>query len=193
MMEFFQRHRARLLALAILGLVVATLWLVVVQPIAGAFAAQSDAMAQSQTRIGAYQAEIASQKDYEAELALVNAQQTGSAGLVSGKNSALAAANMQNLVSLLVESEQGQVRSAQNLPATAVDGFERIAIQYDVSLPTKNLRETAYRLETQTPYLFLDNVDIRMPETWQSEGAASDPPNLEIRWTVHAFRAVQKS
>jgi hypothetical protein len=193
MIAFFERHRGRLLALSVLMGVFLAAWFLFVMPIAGAFADQSDGMDRSKRLIAAYQTEIASRKSLELQLSLIKQQETVSAGLIDGKNADLAAANMQNLVKAVIDSEQGQVHSAQNLPSSFFDGFERIAIQYDVSLPLNRLKDTAYRLETQLPYLFLDSIDIHMTEAWQSEGAANDPPPLQVRWTVHGYRGVQKS
>jgi hypothetical protein len=180
--------RSRALALGILAGVLAVAWLVIAMPILDAFADQRDAIAQSTQMLAAYQAEIAARPQIEAKFAVMNVTESSTGGLIQGRNAALAAANMQSLVKALVEREMGQLRSAQNLTPSSHDGIEKVAVQYDVSLPVSRLKDTSYRIETNAPYLFLDDVDIRMPESWQSEGAPNDPPPLEIRWTVSGYR-----
>lgn len=180
--------QSRILALAILAGAVAAVWLVVVMPVTRLFAAQREEIAQSAQLLGAYQGEIANRAAIEARYAAIDATQASLGVLVRGENAQLAAANMQGLVKTLVEREAGQMRSAQNLASSRKNGFEKVSVQYDMSLPLSRLKDAAYRLETGTPYLFLDDVDIRMPESWQSEGAANDPPPLEVQWTVSGYR-----
>jgi hypothetical protein len=180
--------RQRLLALGLLLLALGVVWLVVIEPVADAFAEQQDGIDQSHQMLAAYARRIALRPIVEARLNELKSHQTSNTGLIDGTSAELAAANVQNLVKTLIESEAGQVHSAQNLPPVTVDGFQRIDIQYDVSLPMTHLKTAAYRIETSTPYLFLDGIDLRAPENWEIPGQQVDPPNLEVRWTVHAYR-----
>lgn len=181
-------ERQRLLALGILGLVLAAGWLVVVQPVIDAFLAQRDDIEQSQRMLAAYEARIAMKPLVQARLDALKRNESSSTGLIGGASAELAAANIQSLVKTLIESASGQVRSAQNLPPVSGDGFERIQIQYDVSVPMTKLKDMAYRIETATPYLFLDGIDLRAPESWDTSGVQADPPNVDIRWTVSGYR-----
>jgi hypothetical protein len=185
-------ERSRLLALGILVLVIAVTWLGVIAPISDAFAEQADDIAQSHRMLEAYTRRIAMRPIIEAKLAEIKANQAIAAtGLVEGASAELAAANIQSTVKALIESGAGQVTSVQNLPPASAGGFQRIDIQYDATLPMTRLRDVTYRIETAVPYLFLDAVDLRAPEGWQSLGGANvDPPPLQVRWTVHAYRRV---
>jgi hypothetical protein len=180
--------RQRLLALGLLLLAIGFVWLVVIMPVTDAFAEQQDSIDQSHQMLAAYQSRIALRPLVEARLAELKSHETSATGLIGGASAELAAANVQNLVKGLIESESGQVHSAQNLPPVTAGGFQRIDIQYDVSLPMTHLKSAAYRIETSTPYLFLDGIDLRAPENWETPGQQIDPPNLEVRWTVRAYR-----
>ena len=180
--------RSRLLALGILLIAVAAAWLLVIEPIAGAFEAQDEDIAQSHRMLAAYERRIALRPVIEAKLANIRARQTASTGGVEGASAELAAATIQNLVKTLIESQRGEVRSAQNLPPVSAGGFQRIDIQYDAAIPMTRLKDTVYRIETSTPYLFLDSVDLRAPEGWQIGPYSTEPPNLEVRWVVHGYR-----
>jgi hypothetical protein len=181
-------QRQRLLALGILAVAIGLVWLAIVAPIADAFAAQSEDIAQSRLMLDAYARRIAMRPVIEAKLAEIRRRQTSSTGLVPGTSAELAAAGVQATVKTLIESDAGQITSVQNLPPTTKDGFQRIEVQYDLSVPMTKLRDVVYRIETAVPYLFIDGVELRAPENWQGAGVAMDPPNLQLRWTVHAYR-----
>ncbi|HEX4303127.1 MAG TPA: type II secretion system protein GspM [Rhizomicrobium sp.] len=178
--------RQRLLALALLLVAMGLVWLIIVQPVAEAFADQQDEIAGAQQMLGVYQQRIAMRPQVEARLAELKSHETSATGLIGGASAELAAANVQNLVKALVEGQAGQVHSAQNLTPVTADGFQRIDVQYDVSLPMNHIKTLTYGIETSTPYLFLDGVDLRAPENWQA--ADGDAPNVEVRWTVSAYR-----
>ncbi|MEI9997225.1 MAG: type II secretion system protein GspM [Rhizomicrobium sp.] len=180
--------RQRLIALGILAVVLGLAWLAVVQPIADAFAAQRDGIEQSRRMLAAYEGRIAMRPLVEAKLAQMRSRETGSTGLVGGTSAELAAANIQNVMKTLIESAAGQMRSAQNLAPVTSGGFQRIEIQYDLLLPMTRLKDMVYRIETVTPYLFLDSVDLRAPETWDASGLQLDPPNIDVHWTVRGYR-----
>ncbi|MBL6940381.1 MAG: hypothetical protein ISS15_15620 [Alphaproteobacteria bacterium] len=182
--------RNRLLALGILLLAVAAAWLLVIEPIAGALEAQDEEIAQSQRVLAAYERRVALRPVIEAKLAAMRLQQTASAGRVEGASAELAAATIQKGMKALIEGQAGQVHSAQNLPPVAADGFQRIDIQYDATIPMTRLKETVYRIETGTPYLFLDGIDLRAPETWQIGPYMTDAPGIDVRWVVHGYRWV---
>jgi hypothetical protein len=182
--------RSRLLALGILLTVVAAAWLAVAEPIAAAFAAQDEDIAQSHRMLAAYERRIALRPVIEAKLDGLKLQQTANTGVIDGASAELAAASIQSVVKALIEAQSGQILSAQNLPPVATDGFQRIDVQYEATLPMTRVKEAAYRIETATPYLFLDAVDIRAPESWQLGPYATEPPPVDVRWTVHGYRWV---
>lgn len=179
--------RQRLLALGILGLVLGLAWLLVFGPIVAAFADQADHIDDGKRLLVAYSQRIAMRPAIEARLAALRQNETSATGLIGGASAELAAANIQSTVKALIESMSGTVTSAQNLPPVTANGFQRVQIQYDIALPMTRLKSAAYQIETGVPYLFLDGIDLRAPEDWQNAGV-TDPPNLQVRWTVSAYR-----
>jgi general secretion pathway protein M len=180
--------RQRLLALGILGIVLAAAWFAAIGPVLDAFAEQSARIDDLRAQLAAYEGHIALQPAVEMRIAALKRSEASSTGLIDGKSAELAAANIQNLVRPLIETQAGQIRSAQNLPPADADGFQKIEIQYDVSLPMTRLKAVVYRIETSTPYLFLDAIDMRVPENWQAPGSGIDAPNIDVRWTVRGYR-----
>src|SRR5215467_4757096 len=124
--------RQRLLALGILLIVVVLGWLLLVEPIAGAFAAQDEAIAQSHQMLAAYERRIALRPLIEQRLAEMSRNDASSAGTISGVNAELAAANVQKLMKTIIEEQGGQIRSVQNAAPVPADGFQRIDVQYEL-------------------------------------------------------------
>ncbi len=172
--------------LVILAGLVLLLAFAVLMPICEIFADQSDEAAQAQRELGVYRARIAARPRLEAELNVIDRQTLATSQLLTGTNTALAAASMQSMEKDLVERHSGQVRSAQTLVASVSNGLEKVQVQYELSIPLGSLKAVTYELETKAPFLFLDDVEIR-PELYAG-GAPGVPGNLHVRWLVHGYR-----
>jgi general secretion pathway protein M len=181
-------QRQRPLALGLLAVALGLVWLLIVGPVVDAFAEQSARIDDLHDQLTAYEARIALKPVVEMRLAEMKKHEASSTGLIGGNSAELAAANVQSLVKTLFESDAAQIRTAQNLPPVDADGFQRIEIQYEAVVPMTRIKDLAYRVETAVPYLFLDGIDMRAPEDWQNTGLKLDPPNVDVRWTVHAYR-----
>lgn len=128
-------------------------------------------------------------EEIERELQSLRNGQSSAPGLWPGASAPLSAAALQGEVRRIVESGGGEIKSAQMVPAAAgADGLERIEVRYSVMATLTGVTEMIYLIETHTPYLFLDQVELRGPE-----GAASDGKTdvkLTVRWSVHGYRWV---
>jgi hypothetical protein len=180
--------RQRLLAVGILIGAAALCWLLIVQPVIDAFAAQADDIAQSQLTLAAYQRKIAMRPAVEADLTEMTRREAQLNDAVDGTSAELAAANVQNLIRTMVNADQAQVLSVQNMPPVTANGFERVDIQYELTVPMTRLKDVIYRIETNVPFLFLESVDIHAPENWFGVDPKADVPNLQVRWIVRGYR-----
>ncbi|HEY2069244.1 MAG TPA: type II secretion system protein GspM [Rhizomicrobium sp.] len=157
--------------------------LAVALPVADLFLQQSDETARLKEDYANYRASIAAQPALKMERANLDRQESAAAALLHGDSAALAAANMQSLVKLLVERHGGHLRSAQNLSTAISGGMEKIEAAYELTIPAGSLKAVTYELETGSPYLFLDGVAIRGEQL--ADGA---PHDLHVSWTVHGYR-----
>lgn len=167
--------------LVLLGLVIAV-------PVVLLFMMQQDTIGVSLSDLATYQAEIAKKPAVEAQLQEARQRVSGVPGLIDAGNASLAQAKMQSEIESIVGQAGGQVRSAQILPASKTKGFEIIAIQYDLVLPTSRLRDLVYAIEAHTPYFFIDNADIVSSRDFGSGDPASGDPALELHWIVRGYR-----
>lgn len=177
-------RRGAVAALCVAGLLFG---LVVIVPIAAAFAAQDGEIADSLQQLGYFRAEIAAKPLLESELRALNEKGASVPGVVEGDSTALAQARLQSEVKALVEARGGSVRSMQILPAAAQGGFELVAVQCDFSVPQARLGDLAYAVSTHAPYLFVDEASITAP-LGEPDDLRKAEATLDMRWTVHGYR-----
>ncbi len=158
-------------------------------PIAQLFAEQSDEVEAGQTLLAKYRADIQARAQLQTRLDTLRQEERGTTTLLQGDSTSLAAASMQGLVKALVERHAGQLRSAQMLSATGANGLEKVVVQYEVAIPLGGLRAVTYELETGSPFLFVDDMDVRPDSLAGGETAA--PATLHVQWTVHGYRRLE--
>ena len=105
------------------------------------------------------------------------------------KNSvpALAASEVQEIVKSLVESNGGKIASMQ-IPVHKDDGnYRKVTVNIQMSAKISATQKIFYALETQHPYLILDNVSMR-PTAWQApRGANGSEPELLVQFDVAGY------
>jgi hypothetical protein len=161
---------------------------VVIVPIFAMFEAQAEGRDESLRQLSAYKTEEASRPGLEERLAALKENAESVPGLLTGSSAALAQAELQSDMKVLIDRSGGSLLSAQLLPPTKVKGFDDVAIEYDLTIPLSRASALIYAVETHTPYFFLDSADLVMPPNWRPLPNQSQNPAMEVRWTVHAYR-----
>ncbi len=190
MIAISQRMKQRGLALLLLAGAIVLAWIVILGPLANILFGESEDIEHSLALLSRYEALAEARPQVEAELQAMQQRNATMSGLIEGNSVALAAAQMQSDVKTIVENNGGTVLSSQNLPSSLTDNFEKIEIQYDLTLQPANLKKIIYQIETHTPYLFLDSVNMRMPENWGLEDPAAAVPAMEVQFVVRGYRWV---
>lgn len=80
---------------------------------------------------------------------------------LKGTTPALMSAELQDMVKAIIESSGGRILSVQNLPNKEDNGHKQVGATLQTSINTPNLRRALYALETNTPYLFVENLTVR--------------------------------
>jgi hypothetical protein len=181
---FLKTRAAALTALAAGGVLFG---IVVVAPVAAAFAAQDGEIQEGLRQLGFYRAEIAAKPALEAQLRSLNDRGASVPGVIDAPSTAIAQAKLQSEIKALVEANQGNVRSMQIMPASSQSGFEVIAVQSDVSIPESRLKDLAYAVAAHAPYLFVDEASVSAPPR-EADDVQNRSATLDIRWTVHGYR-----
>jgi general secretion pathway protein M len=179
--------KGRPAALAILSIAALLLLAVIAAPLLALFAGQSDDLQNSVNQLAVYRAEIAARPLVEARLKDALTRASTAPGLLHAANAALAAAEVESAFKSIVSANGGEIRSSQILPATKANGYEIVAIEYDLNVPMSHLRDLTYAVETHDPYLFIDDATIGAGQSAPSSAAPQDL-TLELRWTLRAYR-----
>lgn len=72
----------------------------------------------------------------------------------------IAAAELQQRVKTVIESTGGALRSIQPLPPTEEGRIVKIAVSVNLAGNMEGLQKILHELESQTPLLFIDNLEV---------------------------------
>ena len=183
--QFLLGRRA---ALAGLCVALAVLVLLIVLPVMAIYASQQQEKNDSLYQLAIFRAEAAMKPQLEAELLSLHQRGVSTPGLISADSVTLAQAQMERDIKGIVETNGGEIHSAQNGTSSRIGDLDLILIQYDLSIPVMRLSALTYAVESHTPYFFIDRADIAAPAGWQVGANAPAAPKLEIHWTIRGYR-----
>jgi general secretion pathway protein M len=179
---------ARLVAISLLLVVLFLGYAALVAPLLEAWREAHGAIADAQgalPRMADAQESLAARRQMLADL---QRRQRAAEGLLQGDSETLIAAQLQNRIKTLVDAAQGEVTSMQILQTRNDGGFRKIAVRGQVLIGLPGLQKVLYELEAGVPYLFLDNVEIRVQ---QSPSRARDEPKRDpphdVRFDLYGF------
>jgi len=106
------------------------------------------------------------------------------------KNTAanLAGAELQEIVRAAVEGNGGRITISQNQTPKDDGRYRQIGLNVQFFATTPNLQKILYALETQPPYLVLENLTLRPLNAFRGfRPAAGQEPELNVQLDVAAF------
>ncbi len=106
---------------------------------------------------------------------------------------ALASAQMQEFIKQAIVQAGGQLSSTQVLPSTSKDKFSHITVSVRMTGNSEILRAVLYRLETSTPLIVIDQLDIRpMRSIRNRQTRQIEPSNgLNVNFQAIGFMRAQ--
>lgn len=183
-----ERLKARDSAFVAAGVLALVFALLLTLPVVAAFRAQDREIDNSLYQLGLLRAEAATAPVASTHLADMQRRMDASPGAIRATGTALAQSQLQQSMESIAGGAGAAIRSTQMLPTEKANGFESVAIQYDIAVPMSRLRDLLYAIETHVPYLFIDNAQIGASQSWQAGSATAQDPPLDVRWTVRAYR-----
>jgi hypothetical protein len=171
-----------------LGAAIVLALIVIGFPIAMLFSAQAHDIRESEDTIAQYQSEVGQRPQLEERLEALRQSAQSVPGLLSGGSAALAQAQLQSDMKVLIEHNGGTLLSAQLLPPSHANGFDVVSITYDMTVPLGHFRGMLYAVETHTPFYFVNDADFIMPPNWRPGNPQNADPAMEMRFTIHAYR-----
>jgi general secretion pathway protein M len=124
----------------------------------------------------------------QAELAGLEHQRAAQEGFLQGPNETLIAAEIQNRIKTLATAAHGELTSTQILPSEADGKLKRISVREQMSITLPGLVSVVHALESATPFLFLDNVDIRPhPDLRRRDADPFEAGIVDVRFDAYGF------
>ena len=129
-----------------------------------------------------YKDAIAQKNNLEKQiLALKETRKSEDAKIIAAQTSAIAAADLQTSVKGIITGRGGTINSDRVEKPEELGKFKVINVVLDVIFPdTKALSDTIFAIETQTPYLVVKELDVRVRNY-------SDPKDLIVKLKVAAL------
>jgi len=106
------------------------------------------------------------------------------------KNTApnLAGAELQEVVKAAIESNSGRITTSQNTSAREDGRFKQIGVNVQFFATTPALQKILNVLESQQPYLLVDNITVRPLNAFRGfKPGAGQEPEVNVQLDVSAF------
>jgi general secretion pathway protein M len=178
---------SRALALAILISVIGFFWFGAIQPLLDIYGNTQFSIERNTTMLARYRQVASALQQRQSKLALLKQQQATAGGFLRGTSETLVGAEIQNRIKTLAEAAHGELKSTQILPVQEDGKFRRITVRGQMSLGLEAAQRLFYGLESNTPMLFLDNVNIRARSESRRQSEATDEPILDVRFDVYGY------
>jgi hypothetical protein len=138
-----------------------------------------NAVSEKSKILAKYRALVAEKPGLEETLATMReARKAENSKMIEGQTPSVAAADLQHIVKEMITSRGGSIASERVEKPEGTGKFRIIAVTFDAVLPdTRILSDTLYAIETQTPYLVVRELDVRIRNL-------KDPRDLTVKLKV---------
>lgn len=192
MTALMSRPVRRLLAVAIAVSIPLLAWVAVAQPVWARYQAYQNEKLNQTMLLAKFQARAASITQLQARRAKLEQRDTNNPGLIRAGTDALAAAHLQAAVTKLIVRGGGSVASMQVLPPSREGEFQRVRINANVRSPMLKFFDVLYEIESATPFIFVDSLNIRSAFAARpGQSSSTQTTMLSIRLQVSSFRRTE--
>lgn len=182
---------SRFFALVLLVLLIGLLQLLVGQPLIDSFAEHRSSIARSQEMLAKYSQLNGSREQMHGRLQEVQAAYESQERLLSGDSFQLAGAELQNRLKYLVDASNAELGSMKLLPVREEEGFRRISVAIAFSSTINSLQSILYEVETQTPYLFVEKLELRKSRNLANASVVDDAGELKVRLEAYGYMLIE--
>jgi len=173
-----------------IGLLIAAVALalgVLLLPVLLLHAHYDDAIDSLTDRLDRYRRVAAQAPAYRAALDAMR-EKNGRGFFLKNRAPNLAGAELQELVRAAIEGNGGRITTSQN-PAPKDEGrFKQIIVNVQLFVTTPNLQKILHALETQQPYLVVENITVRPLNAFRGfKPGPGQEPEVNVQLDVAAF------
>jgi len=192
-MELSAKQRP-LVALLLLVLAVGAVVALVAWPVRLLHAHYDRHIEEYSDRLARYRRIAALQPDIETAIAAVEKRDSRKFFL-KATSPTLAAAELQGLVTKIIESHDGKILSSQSIPNKddAKTATGRIAMSINLGASIVSLQLILRQIEVSEPYLFIDQLTIRANQGRAYRPVPGVQPEFSVQMTVSAYMPTVES
>ena len=186
-LERLPAKQQRALAVALFVVAVLIVLAVLLLPVVLLHKHYNDAIALLGDRLDTYRRVAAQAPEYRKAL---EAMREKDARRFFLKNSAanLAGAELQELVRAAIEGNGGRITTSQNVAPKEEGRYRQIGLNVQFFATTPNLQKILYALETQQPYLVVENLSLRPLNAFRGfRPAPGQEPEVNVQLDVVGF------
>ena len=182
----------RWLAVGLLIAVVLIIGLVVIVPLVSKGMELNETKNNLVFRLQQYERILATKDSVIAGMAKIKEQHEKQGYFNSQKTDALASAEMQEFIKKAIVDAGGQLSSTQALPVSNKDKFSRITVRVRMTGNSEVLRAVLYKIETATPFIIIDQIDIRPMRGKRNRTTRQIDPSNELNVNFQAVSFMRK-
>ncbi|MGH1481823.1 MAG: type II secretion system protein GspM [Geminicoccales bacterium] len=181
---------AKMAAVAILVILLLASYQLIIQPLIGLYQTNRDKITRSYELLQRYQA-LADERPVLIErLASLDDDQEAFAGYLEGPSDALAAAQLQNLATDIIEATKGDIKSSQTLPVVVIEAdptVRRPGVKLRFETSIDGLAAALYDLETVEPHLFIDQMIVTSGRARRAHPETDEDTKLDVRLDLFGY------
>ncbi|MEZ5835299.1 MAG: type II secretion system protein GspM [Geminicoccaceae bacterium] len=147
------------------------------------FSRESEELRQVELRVSELEKRISTREELLAEARLLERTSPIEALLLHGDTAALAGAELQGLVTVMVESAGGVISQTQVVQPRDAEPFVQIAVRIDFVVSMSGLRDILHSVETSEPVMLADRITL----TTERSSGAEVGEHVQVSLEVDAF------
>ena len=179
--------RSRALALGLLVIVIAAIAALLLVPALLLHRHYDEAIEAANDRLARYKRVASQAPDLGRALDAVRAK-NGRRFYLKNTAANLAGAELQELVRGAVESNGGRIATSQNTGVREDGRFRQVGVNVQFFASTSALQKTLHSIETQVPYLVVDNLTVRPLNAFRGfKPVPGQEPEVNVALDVSAF------
>lgn len=177
----------RAVAVGLLVLVLLALYSFAIDPAVSSYVDSRREAAQLHDELARLQAVGRDVPDLEKQLDRLHRHGATAAGYLDGGNETLVAAALQERLKAAVAETGGRLNSTQVLTGTGQGKTRRVAVRGQMQLNIAALQRVLYALEAGSPYLFIDNLDVRPMVGARGPQSTDGDGLLDVHFDVYGY------
>ena len=180
-------NRGRLLALGLLLIPLILIARFVLWPLVESYLSTGEELANTRGQIAHYQRLLGELPALRTAVARLERTRPLAPYLLGGANRALAAAGLQKRLQDAAERYAVTILSLRVQNPGSAGPLERVSVEARMRSGVSELRDLLHWIETNQPYLFIDNLSIKTRHSGRRTRTRT-PGGLEVSLTLHGLR-----